>query len=177
MVHVHGRRVQQLVLPLRDIPADQVIAVSVDAGKAQALALVAAFSGDRLCAPFAFAMNRDGISELVARVEKAAAGRGARLVRLGVEASGYQLPLLASGALPASWETVEFNPAHVAEQRRVNGKRGVKTDVIDATAMFDLLVAGRGSPARVDNPAIVELAAWSRYRRGRAACAATSGIT
>lgn len=45
MVHVHGARVQQLVLPLRKIPPDQVIAVSVDAGKAEAVALVAAFTG------------------------------------------------------------------------------------------------------------------------------------
>ena len=45
MVHVHGRRVQQLVEPLRRIPPEQVIAV-------------------------------------------------------GVEASGYHLPLVAPGALP-----------------------------------------------------------------------------
>ena len=64
---------------------------------------------------------------------------------------------------------MEFNPAHVAEQRKVNGKRGVKTDVVDATAMFDLLVAGRGSPVTAKGSAIVELAAWSRYRRGRVA--------
>ncbi|MDP8929723.1 MAG: transposase, partial [Actinomycetota bacterium] len=84
-------------------------------------------------------------------------------------ASGYHLPLLASGVFPAQWGVVEFNPAHVAEQRKVNGKRGVKTDVVDATAMFDLLVAGRGSPVGATSEAIVELAAWSRYRLGRVA--------
>ena len=52
MVHVHGPRVQMLVAPLREIPAEQVIAVSVDAGKANAVALIAAFTGERLCAPF-----------------------------------------------------------------------------------------------------------------------------
>lgn len=169
MVHVHGPRVQQLVAPLREIPPEKVIAVSVDAGKANAVALIAAFSGERLCPPFSFAMNREGIAELVARIESVTNGRGVQLVRMGVEASGYHLPLLAPGALPASWEAVEFNPAHVAEQRKVNGKRRVKTDVVDATAMFDLLVAGRGSPAGGRHPAIVELAAWSRYRRGRVA--------
>ncbi len=60
-------------------------------------------------------------------------------------------------------------PAHVAEQRKVNGKRGVKTDVVDATAMFDLLVAGRGCPVGPPSQAITELAAWSRYRLGRVA--------
>ena len=86
-----------------------------------------------------------------------------------VEASGYHLPLVAAGVLPSAWEAVEFNPAHVAEQRKTNGKRGVKTDVVDATAMFDLLVAGRGSPVGAATQAITELAAWARHRRGRAA--------
>jgi hypothetical protein len=36
--------------------------------------------------------------------------------------------LTASGLLPADWELVELNPAHVAEQRRVLGNRGVKTN-------------------------------------------------
>ncbi len=169
MVHVHGRRLQWLVEPLRRLPSEQVIAVTVDAGKASAVALVAAFTGERLCAPFTFPMNRDGISSLVAGVRAATAGRQVQLVRVGVEASGYHLPLLAPGILPSQWEVVEFNPAHVAEQRKVNGKRGVKTDVIDATAMFDLLVAGRGSPTAATEPAMTELAAWSRYRRGRVA--------
>ncbi len=109
MVHVHGQRVQQLVEPIRQFPPDQVVAVAVDAGKASAVALVAAFSGERLCPPFTFAMNRIGIADLVARVEAATAGRTVGLVRLGVEASGYHLPLLASGVFPAQWGVVEFN--------------------------------------------------------------------
>jgi hypothetical protein len=169
MVHVHGRRVQQLVEPLRKIPPEQVIAVSVDAGKSTAVALVADFTGERLCRPFSFRLNRSGIAELVARVESATEDRHARLVRVGVEASGYHLPLVSPGVLPAAWEAVEFNPAHVAEQRRTNGKRGVKTDVVDATAMFDLLVAGRGSPVHASSPELIELAAWARHRRNRAA--------
>jgi transposase len=169
MVHVHGRRVQQLVEPLRRIPPEQVIAVAVDAGKSSAVALVADFTGERLCPPFSFTLNRSGIAELAGRVGSATVDRQVGLVRVGVEASGYHLPLVAPGALPSAWEAVEFNPAHVAEQRKANGKRGVKTDVVDATAMFDLLVAGRGSPVGSPSPAITELAAWARHRRGRAA--------
>jgi len=97
------------------------------------------------------------------------ADRQARLVCVGVAASGYHLPLVAAGVLPSAWEAVEFNPAHAAEQRKTNGKRGVKTGVVDATAMFDLLVAGRGSPVGAATQAITELAAWARHRRGRAA--------
>ena len=125
MVHVHGRRVQQSVEPLRRIPPEQVIAVAVDAGKASAVALVADFTGERLCPPFAFTLNRSGIAELAGRVGSATKDRQVGLVRVGVEASGYHLPLVAPGALPSAWEAVELNPAHVAEQRKTNGKRGV----------------------------------------------------
>ncbi len=169
MVHVHSRRVQQLVDPIRQFRPDQVVAVAVDAGKASAVALVATFSGERLFPPFTFAMNRIGIADLVARVEAATAGACGGAGTAGVEASGYHLPLLALGVFPAQWGVVVFNPAHVAEQRKVNGKRGVKTDVVDATAMFDLLEEGRGCPVGPPSQAITELAAWSRYRLGRVA--------
>ncbi len=51
-------------------------------------------------APFTFAMDRDGIGVLVARVRAATADRQVQLIRVGVEASGYRLPLLAPGILP-----------------------------------------------------------------------------
>ena len=39
---------------------------------------------------------------------------------------------------------VELNPAHVAEQRRVMGRRRLKTDKIDVEAITELVLAGRG---------------------------------
>ena len=120
-MHVHGPRVQQQVLAARGVSLERSVAVAVDAGKAEAVALVADFTGERLCPPVLFAMNRDGIAALVQRVDAAVAGRGAGVVRVAVEASGYHLPLLARGVLPVSWTIVELNPAHVAMQRRVNG--------------------------------------------------------
>lgn len=112
MVHVHGRRVQRLVEPLRKVPPEQVIAVAVDAGKASAVALVADFTGERLCPPLKFALNRSGIAELAARVRAASetGDRHAQLVRVGVEASGYHLPLVSPGVLPAAWEAEGVQP-------------------------------------------------------------------
>ena len=73
------------------------------------------------------------------------------VVRVGVEAAGhYHRPLLCRSVWPG-WEVVELNPAHVAEQRRVMGRRRVKTDAIDLEAITELLLAGRGIP--VSEPA------------------------
>jgi transposase len=167
MLHVHGRRVQ-VSEAVRLGRREELIAVAIDVGKASAVALVADFAGERLVAPFSFAMNRHGVDELVRRVRQAAAGRVVTLVRVGVEAAGhYHRPLTMSEALPLDWEIVEFNPAHVTAQRRVNGQVGVKTDPVDAAAIYDLLVAGRGYAVGLRDTALVELTALAAHRERR----------
>lgn len=176
MVHVHGRAVAERTV---GVPRRARIAVPIDVGKDAAVALVADFTGERLVAPFAFALDRPGIGGLVSRVQRAADGRGTVQVEVGVEAAGhYHRPVTASRLLPAEWAVIELNPAHVTEQRRVLGKRGVKTDQIDLVAMFDLLVAGRGHPAGRRDAALAELQAWTalRFRRVTAVIAAKNQL-
>ena len=176
MVHVHGRAVAERAV---GVPAWARIAVPIDVGKHTAMALVADFTGERLVAPFEFALDRPGIGGLVARVRDAADGRGAVRVEVGVEAAGhYHRPVTASRLLPAEWTVFELNPAHVTEQRRVLGKRGVKTDQVDLVAMFDLLVSGRGHPSGRRDAALAELQAWTalRLRRVTAVIAAKNQL-
>jgi transposase len=92
------------------------------------------------------------------------------LVKVGIEAAGhYHWPLLGAGCWPAGWELLELNPGHVTEQRKVLGKRTIKTDVIDVQAMTELLLAGRGLPVRDRSLVLTELTAWSAHRSGRVA--------
>jgi len=70
-------------------------------------------------------------------------------VRVGVEAAGhYHRPLLAPAAWPVGWEVLELNPAHVTEQRRVQGRRRVKTDAIDLEATPSWCWPGTASRSR-----------------------------
>jgi transposase len=177
MVHVHGRVVLERAAV--GVVPQQRIAVPVDVGKHTAMAMVADFAGERLVAPFVFSMDRPGIAELVRRVERVVAERGASRVDVGVEAAGhYHRPLTASVLLPAEWELVELNPAHVTAQRRVLGKRGVKTDQVDLVAMYDLLVAGRGQRTGRRDAALLQLQAWTamRFRRVTAVIAAKNQL-
>jgi transposase len=90
------------------------------------------------------------------------------VVKVGIEAAGhYHRPLLTAGAWPIGWEVLELNPGHVTEQRRVLGKRTIKTDVIDLQAMTELLLAGRGQPVRDRWLVFGELTAWSAHRASR----------
>jgi transposase len=91
-------------------------------------------------------------------------------VRVGIEAAGhYHRPLLSPTAWPAGWEVLELNPAHVTEQRRVQGRRRVKTDAIDLEAITDLVLAGRGIPVTAREQVIGELTAWTAHRTRRVA--------
>ena len=90
-------------------------------------------------------------------------------VKVGVEAAGhYHRPVL-DYRWPPGWEVLELNPAHVAEQRRVAGRRRVKTDAIDLEAITELVLAGRGQVITEREVRIGELAAWADHRSRRVA--------
>jgi transposase len=168
MVHIHGRDVAQRAARIGRVPADRRLLVPVDVGKHDAMALVADATGERLVAPFTFALDRPGLAGFVQRVERAVGGRGDVQVEVGVESAGhYHRPVTASSMLPSSWTLIELNPAHVTEQRRVLGKRGIKTDQIDLAAMFDLLVVGRGLVVASRSEALQQLQAWAAMRHRR----------
>ena len=145
-------------------PAAAVIAV--DVGKTTAAVSVTDAGRHRLFGPVDFPMTGPGVGWIVSQA-RAVVPDG--VVRVGVEAAGhYHRPMLLRSVWPG-WEVVELNPAHVAEQRRVMGRRRVKTDAIDLDAITELLLAGRGVPIGEPVAAIGELAAWAAHRHRRVA--------
>jgi transposase len=62
--------------------------------------------------------------------------------------------------LRADWQLVQLNPAHVATQRQVTGRRRLKTDVLDLVAISDLLRAGHGARQFPGTSTLGALAAW-----------------
>jgi transposase len=88
------------------VPPQRLVAVPVDVGKHQAMALVCDFTGEVLTRRFEFPVSRAGVAELVGRVEAVRAARPVELVRVGIEAAGhYHRPLTCSGCWRAtgSW--------------------------------------------------------------------------
>lgn len=142
------------------------VVVAVDVGKNTVACSVTDEKRHRLFGPVDFAMTRTGLSGTVAKIGEvvpAAAG-----VKVGIEAAGhYHQPLMTAASWPAGWELLELNPAHVTEQRRVQGRRRVKTDVIDLEAITELVLAGHGTPVTERAQVLGELAAWVRHRSRR----------
>lgn len=141
------------------------IVVAVDVGKTSAMLSVTDCARKRLFGPVEFVMTRSGLTDAVHRVEAVVPPFGQ--VKVSVEAAGhYHRPVL-DYRWPPDWEVLEFNPAHVAEQRRIAGRRRVKTDAIDLEAITELALAGRGQVITDREVRIGELAAWANHRLRR----------
>lgn len=146
---------------------DSPVVVAVDVGKAM-VALTVTDAGRRgLLGPVDFELTGRGLVGVLALVRSTLAGVDTP-VKVGVEAAGhYHLPLLEPSAWPAGWQVLELNPAHVAEQRRVQGRRRVKTDALDLEAITELVLSGRGNPVTAREAVIGELSAWAAHRTRR----------
>lgn len=145
--------------------------VAVDVGKNTVACSVTDEKRHRLFGPVDFAMTRSGLESAVARIQALVPADVG--VKVGVEAAGhYHQPLLTPSSWPSGWEVVELNPAHVTEQRRVQGRRRVKTDAIDLEAITELVLAGQGVPITARAETLGELAGWVAHRSRRVAARA-----
>jgi transposase len=154
---------------LPQLSPSSTVVVAVDVGKTSFAVLVSGADRRRLLGPVECAMTRPALNWLVDQVRAVLPGLDSR-VRVGVEAAGhYHLPLITATSWPAGWQVCELNPAHVTEQRRVMGRRRVKTDAIDLEAITELLLAGRGEPVTDRQQVLGELAAWAAHRTRRVA--------
>ena len=80
-----------------EVPLRELVAVPVDVGKSSAMVMACDFTGRVLLPAVEFALTREGVAQMLARVQ-AAVPAGAQLVRVGVEAAGhYHLPMIAAG--------------------------------------------------------------------------------
>jgi transposase len=139
--------------------------VAVDVGKNTAALSVTDAGRRRLLGPIDFAMTAVAVSAVLDRV---CGVLPAAAVKVGVEAAGhYHRPLLAAGVWPAGWEVLELSPARVAEQRRVLGRRRVKTDAIDLEAITELVLAGHGVAVTARTVAVIDLTGWAMHRNRR----------
>jgi len=139
--------------------------VAVDVGKNRAGLLATDATRRRLLGPVDFAMTAPALAAVLERV---CAVLPAASVKVGIEAAGhYHRPLLGSGVWPAAWQVLELSPARVVEQRRVQGRRRVKTDAIDLEAITELVLAGHGVPVTARAAAVTELTGWATHRSRR----------
>lgn len=142
------------------------VVVAIDVGKTCVALSVTDAARRRLLGPVEFAMTAPALSEAVQRIAAVLPVTDTP-VKIGVEAAGhYHRPIL-SASWPPGWEVLELNPAHVAEQRRVQGRRRIKTDAIDLDAITELVLSGRGIPVTVKSEVIGRLQAWSAHRTRR----------
>jgi len=145
------------------------VVVAVDVGKNEFAVSVTDAQRRKLMKPrLGCPMTAPSLRQVQAAIE--AVVPAASGVRVGIEAAGhYHQPLLSLAVWPSGWEVFELNPAQVSEQRKVLGKRTIKTDTVDLEAMTELVLAGHGWPVRDTATVLTQLTAWSAHRRSRVA--------
>ena len=152
-------------MSINGAPVMEATVVAVDVGKNKAALSVTSADRHRLFGPAEFAMTAPALAAVLQRVSAVVP---AGSVKVGVEAAGhYHRPLLGSGVWPAGWEVLELSPARVAEQRRVQGRRRLKTDAIDLEAISELVLAGHGIPVTACAAPVTELTGWAMHRSRR----------
>ena len=152
-------------MSINGAPVVAATVVAVDVGKNTAVLSVTDSARHRLLGPVEFAMTAPAVAAVVERVSAVLPGAA---VKVGVEAAGhYHRPLLGSALWPAGWELLELSPARVSEQRRVQGRRRVKTDAIDLEAITELVLAGHGVRVTARSATITELSGWAMHRSRR----------
>ena len=111
------------------------IVVAVDVGKNEFAVSVTDAARSVLMRPrLACPMTAPSLRQVVEQIQHLLPP--AAKVKVGIEAAGhYHRPLMTPASWPAGWELLELNPGHVTEQRRVLGKRTIKTDAVDLQAM------------------------------------------
>src|SRR5829696_968476 len=146
-------------MSINGAPVMAASVVAVDVGKNMAALSATDADRRRLFGPVDFAMTAPAFAAVLERV---CAVLPAAAVTVGIEAAGhYHRPLLGASVWPAGWQVLELSPARVAEQRRVQGRRRVKTDVIDLEAITELVLAGHGVPVTAAAAAVTELIGWA----------------
>ena len=150
------------------VAVSPAVVVAVDVGKNVVALSATDASRCRLFGPAEFVMTAPALRAVTARLQQVLPA-GA-VVKVGIEAAGhYHRPLLAGSAWPGGWQVLELNPAHVSEQRRVQGRRRVKTDAIDLEAITELLLAGQGVPVAGRDAVLAERAAGAGHPARRVA--------
>ena len=152
-------------MPINGAPVMAASVVAVDVGKNTAVLSVTDAARRRLFGPVEFAMTAPAVAAVVERVcavlpECRGEGGGGGSGALSPTAAGI-------GVWPAGWEVLELSPARVGEQRRVQGRRRVKTDAIDLEAITELVLAGHGVPVTPRVAAVTELRGWAMHRGRR----------
>lgn len=166
MRFIGGVTQQLYVERTRDYQASECLAVGIDVGKRDALALIADHRGELVGAPVMFGLTEPGVLVLEEAIAAAVLARSARSVRVGIETAGhYHRPLLSR--LTAGHDVVELNPAQVKAAREAQGSAKIKTDLRDCAAIVDLVISGMGWSPQQRDAAMTAQLAWTALRARR----------
>jgi transposase len=179
--HIRGQQGLEFLSLTEDLAPHEILIVPLEVAKKVHWALICDGSGRILRSDFDFNALQAGLDSLATALQQAIERHCPRLLLIGMEPTGiYHEPLLhllhaifaQELARPADAPDLVvrlcyLDPAAVAANRNEKRLRFFKTDHVDLAAIADLLLRGEGFPARLPDPATLQLRAESTVIRHR----------
>jgi len=179
--HIRGQHGLLFVSLIEGLPPQEVLILPVEVSKKVFWAFIADGTGRILRPDFDFNSLRDGIDLFVTILRQAIETYHPRLIFIGLEPTGvYHEPLLRHLYATFAAELARspgdpdlvirlcyVDSGAVAQNRSEKRLRAFKTDHVDLAAIADLLVRGEGFPARLPDPATLQLRVESALIRHR----------
>jgi transposase len=72
--HIQGRKGSRFREQIRGVDLERVLNIAIDAAKLHQRALICNYFGDVIEAPFFFSVNKEGIQELLSKIQNAQSG-------------------------------------------------------------------------------------------------------
>jgi len=149
---------------VRQIGAENLLIVGVDAAKYVHKAMICSFYGDIFIRPFEFDASESGFRKLVSKINEVKANQGTCEVVLGVEATGHYYEDIVLRSQASGFHVRVLNAVITAQERKYLLNRS-KTDNLDLMVIVNAVISGRGTDSPLPTGSVHDLRKLTRARR------------
>jgi transposase len=162
--HIQGKKGRQFSEVLRTVSPAEILIVAIDAAKLHQKALICNYFGDIIERSFFFSVNKQGMQELMFRIDKAAKEINAKHIVIGVEVTGHYHEDIVR-VLGAQGYPVHVLNAYTTSQERNSTLNKSKTDDLDLKVIVKALAQNKATESVLPEGDIQVLQTLTRSRR------------
>jgi transposase len=165
--HIQGKRGEEFLRLIQDVPREKIIGVSIDVHKYYHLVLIHDGYGRVLMPSFSVDIFQTGFAQLCQVIDQAIVQVGAEVLLIGMEPTGHYFQNLARRLLDRYPHVRLVNSYAVKQNRNQKMLRAQKDDEIDLAAIGDLLLRNESFPFQPLTGDYLRLQQWVRFRKAK----------
>ena len=165
--HLQGKRGQEFLRMIQDVPRERIIGVSIDVHKYYHLVLIHDGYGRILMPSFSVDIFQIGFAQLCEAIDQVVVQADAKVLLIGMEPTGHYFENLARHLLDRYPHVRLVNSYAVKHNRSQKMLRAQKDDEIDLAAIGDLLLRNESFPFQPLTGDYLRLQHWVRFRKAK----------